>query len=212
MQGYRKMDDSFRIIETFGWHPGEGARRIDRHLARMARTAEMLGITFAVEGALTLISDIANETPQRCRLTLDRAGEFDLTTAPLGEAPPEWRIAIAPDRLHSSDRWLGMKTTNRAIYDQARATLPDGVDELIFVNERGHLCEGTITNLFADLGDGLVTPPLSDGLLPGILREEMLDGRKAQEATLIPADLTRTQRLYVGNSLRGLIPATLIST
>lgn len=202
------MDDNFRIIETFGWHPDEGARRMDRHLARMARTAKTLGIPFTIGDALSLIAELVSETPLRCRLTLDRNSRCDLTTAPLGETPTVWRIAIAPDRLHSSDRWLGMKTTNRRLYDQARATLPDGIDELIFLNERDHVCEGTITTLFADLGNGLITPPLSDGLLPGILREEMLETGEAREAILTPDDLIRARRLFVGNSLRGLFPAT----
>ena len=204
------MDDGFRIIETFGWHPGEGVRRMERHLARMKRTAQTLDIPFGIHDALNLISRLGGDAPVRCRLTLDQHSGLDMTAAPLAATPQHWKIAIASDHLESANRWLGLKTTNRAIYDQARANLPDGVDELIFVNEHGNVCEGTITNIFADLGEGLITPPATDGLLPGILREEMLESGEAKEATLTPGDLASAKRLYVGNSLRGLIPAVLI--
>ena len=65
---------------------------------------------------------------------------------------------------------------------------------------------GTITTVFFDAGAGLRTPPLACGLLPGVLREEMLDTGQAREAVLRGEDLGRV-RLWVGNSLRGLIPA-----
>ena len=65
---------------------------------------------------------------------------------------------------------------------------------------------GTITTVFFDAGQGLRTPPLRCGLLPGVLREEMLDTGLAQEAVLLAADLPRV-RLWVGNSLRGMGPA-----
>ena len=60
-------------------------------------------------------------------------------------------------------------------------------DEVILLNERGEVCEGTITNVFADVGDGvLVTPALACGLLPGVLRGELLDEGRASEAVLSP--------------------------
>jgi 4-amino-4-deoxychorismate lyase len=87
--------------------------------------------------------------------------------------------------------------------------LPDGVDEYIFLNENDEVCEGTITNIFADLGTGLVTPPTSCGLLPGILRGELLQGNVRAE--IIPfARLKTAKQIFVGNSLRGLIPANLV--
>ena len=51
--------------------------------------------------------------------------------------------------------------------------MPEGLDELLFLNERGEVCDGTITTLFFDRGEGLRTPPLSCGLLAGVLRAEL---------------------------------------
>ncbi|MEQ9261500.1 MAG: aminotransferase class IV, partial [Roseovarius sp.] len=85
------------------------------------------------------------------------------------------------------------------------AALPEGCDELLFLNDRGELCEGTITNLFVDLGEGLLTPPLASGALPGILREDLIAREQAREAVLRPADLAAAQAVWLGNALRGLI-------
>ena len=56
----------------------------------------------------------------------------------------------------------------------------------------------------------LLTPPLACGLLPGVLRARLLREGRAREAVLRPADLA-ARRLFVGNSLRGLIPARLVA-
>jgi 4-amino-4-deoxychorismate lyase len=73
---------------------------------------------------------------------------------------------------------------------------------MIFQNERGEVCEGTITTVFFDRGQGMRTPPLACGVLPGVLRADL----GAAEEVLLVVDLPRV-RLWVGNALRGLIPA-----
>ncbi len=195
-----------RLIETLAWRPGRGPVDADLHLDRMAASARLLGVGFDRAAGLARLAALGGDRPMRCRLTLGLDGEFDLTTAPLGPTAPVWTLALAPARLASHDPWLRHKTTNRALYDRARAALPDGVDELLFLNERGELCEGTITNLFVRLGDGRrVTPPLSSGLLPGVLRARLLAGGGWTERVLTPDDLRGARGLWVGNALRGLI-------
>jgi 4-amino-4-deoxychorismate lyase len=115
---------------------------------------------------------------------------------------------VAAAALDSRDPWLAVKSTERRRHDAARAALAPGIEEAVFLNERGEVCEGTISNVFADLGEGLVTPPLSAGLLPGVLRAELLARGACREAVLRAADLGRG-RLFVGNALRGLVPARL---
>ena len=199
-------DPGFALIETFGYHPGEGFRRLDRHLARMAYSAQAFGIAFDGAAARGALADVDGEA-QRCRLTLDPDGRFGLTTAPLGAAPRDWVLGLAEAQLDPDDDFLRHKTTRRALYDQARATLPDGVDELVFLNTRGEICEGTITSFFAEVDGEWLTPPITSGLLPGVLRAELLDAGQVREAVLTP-DMPFT-RVAVGNSLRGWIRASL---
>ena len=184
-----------RLIETILWD-GSGAPRWPLHLARLQRSAGLLG------WACPDVAPDGPDHPARLRLTLDGMGQTHWERFPLPPTKPEWRVGLAAARLAATDPWLTVKSTRRALYDQTRAALPAGIDEVIFQNERGEVCEGTITTVFFDRGQGMRTPPLSSGLLPGVLRADLA----YPEEVLLAEDLPRV-RLWVGNALRGLIPA-----
>ena len=151
-------------------------------------------------------------TPLRVRLELFPDGRIDVQTAAFTLLAPDatWRLKIAETRLASADPLLRHKTSHRSVYATARAEFPASeADEVLLLNERGDLCEGTITTLFLDDGSGILkTPPLTAGLLAGVLRAELLESGKAVEAVLRPDDLSEGE-IFVGNSLRGLIRAQL---
>jgi 4-amino-4-deoxychorismate lyase len=165
------------------------------HQARLRRSAGMLGWTCPE------VAPAGPDHPARLRLTLDRDGRVEWTVAALPPAKTEWRVGLAAERLRSDDPWLRVKSTRREVYDRARASLPEGLDEVIFLNVRGEVCDGSITTVFFDRGQGMRTPPLACGLLPGVLRAEL----GLQEEILLAEDLSGV-RLWVGNALRGLIP------
>lgn len=184
------------LIETLLWD-GTAFPRLPLHLHRLTTSAARLGWP-----APRVAFPALPYSPLRVRLTLDAQGQIAVTTAPLPPAKPNWRVALHPQRLTSTDPWLTVKSTHRALYDTARANLPATLDEFIFANERLEVCEGTITTIFFDRGRGLRTPPLTCGLLPGVLRAELA----VPEEILPLADLPHV-RLWLGNALRGLIPA-----
>ncbi|ARO25622.1 hypothetical protein CO659_11005 [Rhizobium sp. S9] len=204
----------FSLIETLRWQPGEGFIRLRLHLARLSRSARRLGFPQPVEAAAKLEDGVARSTgPLRIRLTFDAQGRIEVTSAAFVPLAPEtvWTVRIAETRLVSTDRLLRHKTTRRAVYETARAEYgPDEADEVILLNERGEVCEGTITSVFLDDGTGMLrTPPISCGLLAGVLRTELICARKARVGHVTLADLD-AGTLYVGNSLRGLIRANLL--
>ncbi|WP_413873915.1 aminotransferase class IV [Albidovulum sp.] len=198
-----------RLIETFG-RDGAGFRRLDAHLARARASAAALGFAWNEAAVRAALATIAGPGPLRVRLTVGRDGDAEVTTAPLAPNPAGWRIVLAAEPLDPDAPLLRHKTTERAPHDRARAGLAPGIDEALFVNSRGEAAEGTITNLFVDFGDRLLTPPLASGCLPGILRAELLALGRTREAVIRAEDLPRA-RLYMGNALRGLIPARLVT-
>jgi 4-amino-4-deoxychorismate lyase len=205
------QDAGFALIETMLWTPGAGIVHRARHMARLTRSARAFGI--APQGVEAALDAVKADCPLRLRLTVDATGQPSVTSAPfqpLAEGA-RWRVAIHPQRLAPADPWLRHKTTRRALYDRARADLPKGIDEWIFLNTGGALCEGTITNLYIDVGDILLTPPRACGLLPGIGREALIAQRRARPVRLTLRDVTDAKAFYVGNALRGLIRADLIS-
>lgn len=197
----RAGSDGVRLIETLLWD-GTAFPRLPLHLARLTGGAAKLGFPCDPEAVRAALDAATGPSPLRVRLTLGADGGVEVTVANLPPAKPQWRVGMAQARLSSTDPWLTVKSTRRAVYDEARATLPDGLDEVIFLNERGEVCDGTITTVFFDRGDGMRTPPLSSGLLPGVLRAEL----DCPEEMLTAQDLPRV-RLWVGNALRGLIQA-----
>lgn len=206
----------FQLIETLRWEPAAGFVRLERHLARLAASAAELGFRLSIDDARAAFHRAATgAAPLRMRLTLSSDGTVDAQAqpfAPLAKAAV-WRLAVATTRLSSSDTLLRHKTTRRQLYEAARAEQHAAfADEMLLLNERDELCEGTITTVFVDRGDGgpLLTPALPCGLLAGVLRGEMLETGKAIEAVVTQADLVRAGNIFVGNSLRGMIMAKLV--
>ncbi len=193
------------LIETLGW-TGADFPRLPLHLARLARSAAVLGWSCDSSAVETALRSAVRDVPLRVRLTLEHAGRVQVSTTPMPPTPPLWRLGLATVRLRSDDPWLAIKSSNRGAYDSARAALPDSVDEVLFLNERGEVCDGSITTLFFDRGNGLRTPPVACGLLPGVLRADLLEQGTCHEEVLAFQDLPDV-RLWVGNSLRGLIAA-----
>ena len=78
---------------------------------------------------------------------------------------------------------------------------------MVYLNTSGEVTEGSRTNVFVRRDGKLLTPPLSAGLLPGTLRDELLETGEATEARLTLDDLSGD--VLLGNSVRGLVPAKL---
>jgi len=192
----------FVLIETMGLVDG-AIPRLERHLARMAASAAYFRFPFDRGKVLALLAGVpAAATPLRLRLTLDAAGEFALTTAPLLADDAPLRLGLAAAAIDPADRFRYHKTSRRELLDRERLGRSD-CDEVLFVNNRGELTEGSYHSLVLRLAGRLVTPCLECGLLPGILREELLERGEISEATLYPDDLGRAEEIWLINSLRG---------
>jgi para-aminobenzoate synthetase/4-amino-4-deoxychorismate lyase len=202
---------SFDLIETMRFEPEEGPLDLDRHLARMKRSAEALGFPFDRHHARNELQAAAFSlrAPRKLRLRLSRTGALAIETRPLPETPPEpVRVALAPLPVDPADFRLRHKTSDRRFYDDAHAR--GDAFETVFADADGFLTEGSFTNLFVERQGRLQTPPLSRGLLPGILRERLIAEGRALEAELKEGDLE--EGFLIGNSLRGLMRAQLMET
>jgi para-aminobenzoate synthetase / 4-amino-4-deoxychorismate lyase len=203
--------EAVRLIETLRWTPEGGFHLLSRHLARLSGSSRYFGyvcqqarVRRALDAAVA-----GKDEPQRVRLTLGERGDVDVTTAAFSATPTGavWRYALAETAVDSQDLRVRHKTTARGFYDQALASAPE-CDEVVFVNERGEVTEGSRTNIFVEHSGVWLTPPLSSGLLDGCLRRELIENgpQRVVERVLYPADLARGT-VWFGNALRGLVRA-----
>ena len=197
----------FDLIETMAFDPHGGIARLDRHLERLLRSAEALGFAFdRHEARNELQAATFRAGPSLVRLLLSRSGAVAIEMRPLpaASAAPV-AVAVVPLPVDPSDVRLRHQTSDRGFYDEARAAA--GTFEVLFRDPLGFLTEGSFTSLFVEREGALRTPPLARGLLPGVLRAELIDGGKAREADLTEADLA--DGFLIGNSARGLMSARL---
>ena len=206
---YPNIREDLELIETFLWDPEKGAPDIDLHLGRMCKSAANLKFKFEIIKIKQKILEINSQSCLRCRLTLRIDGTINLTTAPLSPNSKTWLLRLSNSILRSSDPWLLHKSSNRVLYDAERANLPDGIDELVYLNERNEVCEGTITNIFVKLEGHWLTPPLSCGCLPGVLRRKKIEDASCKVKIITFSDLQGAEKITVGNALRGEIEAVL---
>lgn len=210
----------FRLLETLAWRAGEGFTLLERHLARLASSAEFFGFVVDPEVIRCRLLEAARELEaegagdvRKARLLVDRCGraEIQVETIEPGGIVPEgsagWLVSLADAPVDERDPFLFHKTTRRGVYDRARSRV-SGVDDVILWNRAGELTESTVANLVVERAGQLVTPPVACGLLPGTLRAELLERGAIREARLVRTDLERASRIWLINSVRGWIPIT----
>ena len=207
--GPRPVD--FELLETLRWSPGEGFVLLERHLQRLQEAAEYFSVPMPraeVEAALAAaVAEAAG--PLRVRLLVSRQGRVRVEQRPFVPAVGVVRVALAPAPVDSSDVSLFHKTTNRRVYDEARASVP-GVDEVLLWHAGGEVTEGTTANLVAEIDGVRVTPPIASGLLAGTYRAMLLDAGRVTERVLTIDDLRHAAALWLVNSVQGERPVELV--
>ncbi|HEX7853141.1 MAG TPA: aminotransferase class IV [Sphingobium sp.] len=190
--------------------PHEGIAHLERHMSRMQASAEALGFAFdrhALRNELQTATFRVTEL-SRVRLLLSRDGAIAVEVRPMGGWPQAViPVSVVPRQAPPGDVRLCHKTTDRTLYETARQA--GGTYEVLMIDADGYLTEGTFTSIFLERGDRLVTPPLARGVLPGILRQHLMDMGEAVEGDIRPSDLGGN--FFIGNSVRGLVAATLVA-
>jgi len=184
------------LIETMAFDPERGIGRLEAHLERMKTSAAALEFIFDRHAARNTLQAITfhQEKPAVVRLMLAKSGAVAIELRPMPEPLDQpVKVKLVPMTADAQDYRLHHKTSDRSIYD------------VVFVDAEGYVTEGAIWNIFVERDGKLLTPPLSRGLLPGILRAELLESGKAVEADLKADDLK--DGFLLGNSVRGLVRA-----
>ena len=209
------------LFETIAITKGQ-VTRLREHLSRMHTSALSLRIPFEIELAHNLITNtcasLDKNLSYRLRLDLSPAGELSVATTAMDLINEPVKIFWAKDILpgdvtmSSGDELLRHKISNRTLYDQAwqQAVKLGGFDAL-FINEQGFITEGGRTSIFIKPQGSheWLTPPVSAGLLPGVMRAALLadPSMNSREANLTIKDVAMAEEIILSNALRGAMKA-----
>jgi para-aminobenzoate synthetase/4-amino-4-deoxychorismate lyase len=210
------LPNTFEIFETIHATREDGCRHLERHLARLQASAAYFGYPFTEElaraGAIAACAVLPANTPHRLRLALQPDGEIVVHTAPLAPIEGPVEVLLSDEPVDSTALFARHKTNIRSRYDAAwKAADSVGAFDTLFFNEHGELAEGGRSSVFVRVGGRWYTPPLSSGVLPGVMRGVMLDDPawNAIECPISRETLERAQEIVVCNALRGPLRATI---
>lgn len=203
----------------------------ERHYNRMARDAERLRVPFDItpsdlgKALLKLVdANHAFEATLRVAIVRNKGGPFQSSrpmrdseliafTADLTDWGEGVKLSYTPHGRYSASPFAGAKITawaeNLTWYENAHER---GFDEVILLNEHGQVSECTSANIFAIIGDHVVTPPLqSSGCLPGVTRAILLEEIQVPKLTIIereltPSELEDTDQVFITSTTRDLLP------
>lgn len=227
-RGFLYGDGLFETLRVHHGHPLWWTR----HLERLQRGAEFLRIQLPLppedlhRSALELVHRNAMNDAV-LRVTLSRgsgtrgystkgAGHptLALTLHPRPTPPTSVRLATATIRVPARDPLSSVKSANKLPQILARAEAEErGADEALLLNVEGDIAEASSGNLFWIEHSEVVTPPVTDGALPGVTRSVVLDlcrekGLTIRERSIDRAALLQTEGVFLTNSTTGIISVT----
>jgi para-aminobenzoate synthetase/4-amino-4-deoxychorismate lyase len=223
------VNGAFRLVESVCFDADrQELRRWNDHMERMRASAAFFSFAFdraRVLGEIERVTRGCAAGLHKVRVTLAHDGEVAASAEALGEpavpAPAgaaagaetnAW-VALSSARIDSGSCFRRHKTTSRRLYeDEYRVWHAKGAYDVLFLNERGELAEASRHNVFVDKGGRWVTPPVYSGALAGIMRRAVLADRawNAVEEPVSEDELRAAARVFLTNSVRGVVPVRLI--
>ena len=193
---------------------------LPRHLARLDRAADFLELTSCAVRNINpdTITSYLNEQEKNgtslshCALKIMISNEntiYHIRSNPY--VPAQYKKGFVMDfssiMRNESSPLTYHKTMNYGdCILEKRLAARQGMNERIFQNSKGEICEGTVSNIFFVRDQKLFTPKISCGLLPGILREYLCESFPVEETVILPSDLDQYEECFVTNSLMGIMP------
>lgn len=202
----------------------------ERHWARMSRDARLLNVPMpsdseALERDLLRLVDANGQHDCTLRLVIVRNGGGMWEDGASKETPVDVIAMTADSKKWGSSVRLGLQPLARFAGNEfagakvlswghnltwAERAQQQGLDEVVLLNQYDRVTECTSANIFAVFGKDVLTPPVSDGCLPGITREVLLNAIRAEdirvsEGPLTVDDLYRAEAVFITSTTRDLV-------
>ena len=200
----------FEIFETMRYENGE-IKFLDKHIRRMKSAADYFLFRFQMKKIMkrieNSISDLDQKQIKKIKLLLNKWGKIKIEISDLSESFDKVSVIISQNKISSTDRFRYFKTTNRNLYDEEYEMYKSkGLYEVLYLNEKNELAEGSRSNIFLKKDNQWFTPPLNSGALPGVYRKFFNENNiNTSEKNIKMEDLLNADGLTLTNVLRGEI-------
>ncbi|MDY0362886.1 MAG: chorismate-binding protein [Desulforegulaceae bacterium] len=205
-------ETEFMLLETMLYLPEIGFYLKDYHVKRIAESAKYFSFEFSMENFLDFLKNFKSDKFLRVRIMSSKNGRLSFETFELPDNPLEkeikWRVCVANDKVSSKNRFLYHKTTNRKIYENILAKYKK-FNDVILVNEKNEITESCYANIVIQKSGCFYTPHYSCGLLPGTMRQHLIDEKKIKEKIILKNELKDCEKIFLINSVRGFIEVEL---
>ncbi len=207
-------DDGFSFgigaFETMLVHDGRVVLA-DPHVGRLNRALEELGIPkrFDTDVINDHVSDgrldgrvLKLEVSERNTIFSDRPVQYTEDDYVRG-----FDLTVSEVRRNETSAFTYIKSLQYGenIMEKRRAKAK-GFDEPIFLNSRGEVCEGATSNIFFTRDGCIVTPDIGCGLLPGTVREYVIDSHEVEVRRILPDELDGFDGCFLTNAVMGIMP------
>jgi para-aminobenzoate synthetase/4-amino-4-deoxychorismate lyase len=210
-------ENYFDLFESMRLEKGK-IKFLDYHLNRLKTGADFFRFRFSKTKALKFVrsnipkQDIDSNSIKKVRLSLNKWGGLKIDVSDLTKINDEIYVIFSQNCIKSEDKFRNFKTTNRKLYDEEyNIYSKQGFYEVIYLNEKGSLAEGSRTNIFFRQGDNWFTPPIDSGVLPGVYRNYFINQHpNTIEKEISPEQLNNFDEMVLTNAVRGAVTVNKI--
>ncbi|WP_036074519.1 aminodeoxychorismate synthase component I [Leptospira noguchii] len=206
---FTEASNKFSLFETILYKNGIFYFQKE-HLQRIKNSAKKFGFPFSEQEWISCLKKVSTNCPSsgsyRVKISLNSFGKFTYEFQILENFQKKGTLVVCNVLIDSTSEFRKHKTNLREIYDrEGKRSREAGHLDILFLNEKKEITEGSISNIFVKIGDSYFTPPVSSGLLPGIFRNRLLKRKGFYEKTFSLEDLFRSDSVFLCNSLRGIL-------
>lgn len=216
-----QLDPGFELIESFFYSKQGGYRYLSQHLARLFHSAKIFNFAFDETDIVATLAKnraaLMKNKNYKIKLTLNKQGKITIHNEIITPCDQVAQIIIADEAIDSRNILLQHKTTAasvRGFYQTAFEYYcqKNNYFDVIFKNEQGHITEGSRSNVFVQINDEIFTSPVNSGLLSGVMRENFIKRYHVIEKPIILEEFVNADKIWVSNSVRGILQATNIKS
>ncbi len=199
----------FRLIETMLVSHSSIAL-LNYHTERLKNSSNYFRFSFVEEKWMdfvrTILQNCSSYQQYKLRITLSKQGDFDYQLTPIENTESDKIVCYSDSKISSNSVYQYFKTTNREQYDSTIAKINGSkFYDVIFLNEREEVVEGSFNNIIIKKDGVYYTPPILSGALPGVYRSFLIETQGVIEKVLYKEDIKNADSVFLCNAVRGRV-------